>query len=210
MINFKKTLKRLGVVAIATVALSTAVVPAFAANTDQYIMTREELDHATMADMPVDGSKGNPVMPLSRNTKPLTIPGGKGTLTAKAWHSSPATKSGNTYQWDYQVSATYSGSYKVASIRTTWKGSASLRKSASINLGITDTDVSAGGSSSWQKITTVSKYWENTNGAKESSYRSNMVVAPCRDYRIGTIALVNTARVKLSKDAKPYEIKASC
>lgn len=121
-----------------------------------------------------------------------------------------AETAGNTYQWDYQVSAVYSGKNAVSSIRTTWRGSASLRNSASISLGVSNSGVSAGASSSWQNINTVTKYWENTNGAKESSCRSNMVVTPRKDYRSGTVSIINTARVKLSKDAKPYEISASC
>lgn len=46
-------------------------------------------------------------------------------------------------------------------------------------------------------VKTVEKYWENSNGAKESSWRSNMVVTPRVDDRSRTIGLVNTANVKL-------------
>ncbi|AGZ23051.1 hypothetical protein HO831_01095 [Streptococcus suis] len=140
--------------------------------------------------------------------KKLTIPGGKGTLTSNAWRSTSATSSGNTYQWDYQVSAVYSGNKTVESIKTSWYGGASLRNSGSISLGVSNSGATVGASSSWQYITTPVKYWENTNGAKSSDYRSNLVVSPSRDYRSGTISLTNTARVKLKGDPKPYEVSA--
>ena len=194
---------------LASILCLTPTASVLAAEIGEPIMTQEELENATVADPPADESQNSP-MPRTQNSKSYTIPGGKGTLTSNAWRSTVASSPGNTYQRDYQVSAVYSGNYAVSSIRTTWKGSASLRNSASIDLGISDSGASAGGGSSWQKVNTVTKYWENTNGAKESSYRSNMVVSPQKDYRSNTIAITNTARVKLSKDAKPYEITASC
>ena len=179
-----------------------------AAEMNSPIITREELDSATPADELTDGATG--IMPRSADSKSYTIPGGQGTLTSNAWRSTTPDLSGNTYQWDYQVSAVYTGSKTVSSIRTTWKGSASLKNSASISLGISGSGANAGGSSAWQNVSTVAKYWENSNGAKESSYRSNMVVTPRADYRSGTISITNTARVVLKGDAKPYEITASC
>ncbi|MDY4560810.1 MAG: hypothetical protein SO435_03760 [Peptostreptococcus porci] len=140
--------------------------------------------------------------------KKLTIPGGQGTLTSNAWRSTNATSSGNTYQWDYQVSAVYSGNKAVESIKTSWYGGASLRNSGSISLGVSNSGATVGSSSSWQYITTPVKYWENTNGAKSSDYRSNLVVSPSKDYRSGTISLTNTARVKLKGNPKPYEVSA--
>jgi len=140
--------------------------------------------------------------------KILTIPGSQGTLTSNAWRSTSETASGNTYQWEYQVSAVYSGSKTVERIRTTWQGSASLRNSASITLGISGSGFNAGSSSSWSTVNTVAKYWENSNGAKTSDWRSNMVVTPSVDYRSNTISITNTALVKLSGDAKTYEITA--
>lgn len=136
-----------------------------------------------------------------------TIPGGKGTLTSNAWRSSVGSEVGHTLQWDYQVSAVYSGNYQVESIRTTWQGSASLRNSASISLGLGDT-VQIGASSSWANCNTVTKYYENSNGAKSSDYGSNMIVTPAIDYRWGTISIINTAKVKLKGDPKPYSISA--
>ncbi|MDU7471390.1 MAG: hypothetical protein E7K67_01990 [Peptostreptococcaceae bacterium] len=146
----------------------------------------------------------------TKDSKELTIPGGQGTLTSNAWRSTTGTNSGNTIQWDYQVSAVYSGPKQVEKIRTTWQGQASLRNSASISLGIGDDSVSAGGGSSWQTTQTVSKFWENSNGATTSDYGSNMIVTPAIDYRTGTISITNTASVKLKGDPKTYSYSASC
>lgn len=146
-------------------------------------------------------------------SKTKNLPDGSkeyGKLTSNAWRTSgDGEKSGNTLQWDYQVSAVYEGDKTVERIRTTWQGSASLRYSASISLGISDSGVSADASSNWQTVKTFSKYWENDNGAKTSSWRSNMYVTPAKDYRKGTISIANTALVKLSCDARTFEITAS-
>lgn len=194
---------------LAVMLCFTSTVPVSAAETNVPALTQEELENATVADTPADEAQNTP-MPRAKNSKSYTIPGGKGKITSNAWRSSPGKTSGNTCQWDYQVSAVYSGKRAVSSIRTTWRGSASLRNSASLNLGISNSGGSAGAGSSWKTVKTVAKYWENTNGAKEASYRSNMVAAPKKDYRSGTISITNTARVKLVNDKKPYEINASC
>ena len=149
------------------------------------------------------------ITPRTAQAKPFTIPGGQGTLTSNAWRQTNETTSGNTLQWDYQVSAVYSGSKTVESIRTSWYGGASLKNSASISLGVNASGATVSASSSWQYITTPVKYWENSNGAKSSDYRSNMTVSPKADYRSDTISLTNTAKVKLAGDPKPYEITAS-
>ena len=149
----------------------------------------------------------------ANQSKTKNLPDGRkeyGQLISNAWRSSgDGKRSGNTLQWDYQVSAEYKGSKTVERIRTTWQGSASLRNSASISLGVSGSGASAGASSSWQTIKTVSKYWENTNGAKTSCWRSNMYVTPAIDYRSSTISIANTALVKLSCDARTFEITAS-
>lgn len=141
--------------------------------------------------------------------KPLTLPGSLGTLTSNVWRTSgDGYISGNTRQWDYQVSAVYSGNYTVQRIRTTWYAQASLRSSASINLGISGSGVTVGSSSTWQNVRTPSKYWENSNGAKSSSWRSNIVEGPSIHYLSGTIYAVNTASVKLSADTRTFSITA--
>lgn len=151
----------------------------------------------------------NNISTKSSQSRSYNIPGGKGRLTSNAWRTTGnGSISGNTRQWEYQVSAVYSGNNQVERIRTTWYGSASLKNSASISLGISGSGVSVGSSSSWQNAITVSKYWENNNGAKSSSYRSNMIVSPSRDYRSGTISITNTALVKLRGDAKVYQISS--
>lgn len=196
-------------IALANLLCITPTFSVFAEEINVPSLTEEELENATLADTPSEEVNDN-IKTRTKNARSYTIPGGKGTLTSNAWRSSNVISAGNTYQWDYQVSAVYSGNYSVSSIRTTWRGSASLRNSATINLGISNSGGNAGGGSSWQNVNTVSKFWENNNGSKESSYRSNMVVAPKRDYRPNTIYITNTARVKLKGDAKPYEISASC
>lgn len=131
-----------------------------------------------------------------------------GYLYSNAWRSTDETKSGNTYQWDYQVSAEYTGSATVSEIRTTWHGSASLRSGAGMNIGISGTGVNASASSNWQTVTTVDKYWSNTNGAKNASWRSNMIVTPYKDYRANTISIINEAYLKVNGNKKPYTISA--
>lgn len=141
-------------------------------------------------------------------SKPLTIPGGQGKLTSNVWRSTSPTSSGNTYQWDWQVSAVYSGSKTVQRVRASWKSTASLRSSASISMGVSADGANAGGGSSWQSVSTKEKYWENSNGSKSSDWRSNIVIGPKKDYRSGTIVTTNKAQVKLSSDPKTYEISA--
>lgn len=118
-----------------------------------------------------------------------------GTLTSNVWRGNK-TKSGNTIQWDYQVSAVYKGNYTVKEIRTTWYSQASLKSSASISIGVGDS-VSASSSSSYQTVSTGKAYWSNTNGAKSASYRSNIAIGPKKYYKSNTICTFNTAKVTL-------------
>lgn len=144
----------------------------------------------------------------SSQGKVLTIPHGRGTLTSNTYRQTIGTKSGNTYQWDYLVSAVYKGNVRVLEIRTTWYATASLRNNASINLGISKSGGSVGFGSSWQTARTPTKYWSNTNGAKRADYRSNIVVAPAIDYRTNSISITNTASVLLEGDPKTYSISS--
>jgi hypothetical protein len=116
--------------------------------------------------------------------RPLNIPGGQGTVTSNAWRTTGnGSISGNTRQWEYQVSAVYAG--------------------------INGSDVSVGSGSSWDNISTNPKYWENSNGTKSSSWRSNIIVAPQQYYLKDTIYIANTALVKLSSDTRTFQITAS-
>jgi hypothetical protein len=145
----------------------------------------------------------------ANQSKPKNVQGG--TLYSNVWRSNNPSKSGTTYQWDYQVSAKYVGNVKVQEIRTTWRVSASLRSGSSISMGLgggATVSATAGTSSSWQTVSTASRYWSNTNGAKESSWRSNAIVAPRTDYRKNTFSVINEARVKLKGNKKPYTISA--
>ena len=149
------------------------------------------------------------IKPLTSQGNVLTIPGGEGTLTSNCWRQTTATVSGNTLQWSWQVSAVYSGSKTVESIKTQWYSSASLRNSASISMGISGDGASASISSTWQVISTAQKYWNNTNGATESDYIGNIAIGPSSDYMSNSICTYNTASVKLSGDPKVYSITAS-
>lgn len=151
------------------------------------------------------GAKSVPILARQvSQAKPLNLPGGMGKITSNTWRSGESY-SGNTVQWNYQVSAVYSGSKDVQRIRTTWTGSASMRNGGSLSLGLSTTGVTVGGSSSWQSVSQTG-YWENTKGQKTSSWRSNLVVSPSRDYRDGTVAVTNTALVKLKVDARTFSV----
>lgn len=189
------------------VSLVLALIMICSLSVTAFAQTPEPATGGTPAS--ADENMYNGITPRTAQAKPFTIPGGQGTLTANAWRQTNETTSGNTLQWDYQVSAVYSGSKTVESIRTSWYGGASLKNSASISLGVNASGATVSASSSWQYITTPVKYWENSNGAKSSDYRSNMTVSPKADYRADTISLTNTAKVKLAGDPKPYEITAS-
>lgn len=193
-------MKRFASLILALIMICSLSVTAFA-------QTPEPATGGTSAS--ADENMYTGITPRTAQAKPFTIPGGQGTLTSNAWRQTNETTSGNTLQWDYQVSAVYSGSKTVESIRTSWYGGASLKNSASISLGVNASGATVSASSSWQYITTPVKYWENSNGAKSSDYRSNMTVSPKADYRSDTISLTNTAKVKLAGDPKPYEITAS-
>ncbi|MBP3222372.1 MAG: hypothetical protein J6M18_00385 [Actinomycetaceae bacterium] len=110
-------------------------------------------------------------------------------------------------KWNYQVAAKYRGSSKVQYIKTQWVCSASVRNSATVSAGISSKGINGSYSSSWRTVKHGS-YWLNTKGQKEASYRSNCVVSPFRDYRSGTIAVKNTAIVKLKGDAAPRSISS--
>jgi len=138
---------------------------------------------------------------------PLSTP--YGTLTSDAWRmSGDGWVSGNTRQWNYQVTASVGGSQSVEQIKSTWTGGASLRNSANFSVSAGMDSVSVGGGSSWQ-YTSQTKYWLNTNGSRTATYTSNMIATPSDDYRSGSISLANTAFVKFSGDARNWQITAS-
>ncbi|WP_379001058.1 hypothetical protein [Metabacillus niabensis] len=131
-----------------------------------------------------------------------------GKLTSNAWRS-PLTTSGNTYQFNYQTSAIYSGNKSVDWIKTTWEACASLRNSASMSIGISVDGASASSSSSWQNVC-KSAYWQNSNGAKGAySNRRNAVIKPRIDYKGSSVSIQNEAKVKIKGDARSWSINAS-
>lgn len=129
-----------------------------------------------------------------------------GRLESHVWRDNGKI-SGNTYQWSYQVAAKYFGNNQVSVIKTSWTISCSMRSGGNFSIGVNSGGVSAGSGSAWQTLS-KSAYWENSNGAKESSFKSNIVVSPAIDYRSGTISVINEARVTLVGDAKPYIVSA--
>jgi hypothetical protein len=142
-----------------------------------------------------------------KNSRNMPTP--YGTLTSNAWHECcGGTPSGNTIQWDYQVSATIGGSQSVRFIKTEWTGGASLRNGANWSVSAGNSGISVGYGSTWQYVSQT-KHWTNDNGTRSSSYRTNMVASPKRDYRENSVTLVNTASVQLKGDAKVYMITAS-
>lgn len=138
--------------------------------------------------------------------------GKNGKLTVNVWRQTSPTESGNTLQWDYQVSSTYSGKKAVKEIKTAWRCSADLRKSASLSLSLSIGDsISASASKSWQTKSTKMHYWSNTNGAKTSSYRSNVCIGPKKNYEKDSICTYNTGSVqlKVAKTIYKYNFTAS-
>ena len=120
-------MKRFASLVLALIMICSLSVTAFA-------QTPEPATGGTSAS--ADENMYTGITPRTAQAKPFTIPGGQGTLTSNAWRQTNETTSGNTLQWDYQVSAVYSGSKTVESIRTSWYGGASLKNSASISLGV--------------------------------------------------------------------------
>ncbi|MGL5972624.1 MAG: hypothetical protein ACRCZK_02745 [Oscillospiraceae bacterium] len=140
--------------------------------------------------------------------KTYNLPHGLGRLEAHVWVQTVGKNSGNTIQWDYQVAAKYVGNRKVNMIRIDWQGGASLRKSASIDVNAIGAISSVGVSSSWQNVKTPNRYWINSNGSKESSWRSNMIIAPRKDYRSSTRSMIAKARVNVNGSNQTFEINA--
>jgi hypothetical protein len=142
--------------------------------------------------------------------KALILPGDKGRLEARVWRQTGnGTVSGNTLQWDYKVTAYYSGTKAVDWIQVNWYGGASLRNSASVSIGIGRDGASVGASSSWQQGRTETLHWTNSRGQHISDYSQTMVVAPRQDYQSDSIYTVSVAKVKLIGDAKVYATTAS-
>ena len=140
----------------------------------------------------------------------LLLPNSKGRLEARVWRQTGnGTVSGNTLQWDYKVTAYYSGTKTVDWIQVNWYGGASFRNSASISIGIGRDSASVGSSSSWQQGRTETLHWTNTQGQHISDYSQTMVVAPRQDYQSDSIYTVVVAKVKLIGDAKVYATSAS-
>ena len=139
----------------------------------------------------------------------MNIPGNAGTITSNVWRHTQPLQTGNNLNWGYQVSAVYTGTRAVERIRTTWVVSSTMRKSARITVGVSNDGWRASSSSNWQTVRSAPRFWQNSNGAKTSSWRSNIIITPRQDYRSGSLAVTNTALVKLRTDARTFEISAA-
>jgi hypothetical protein len=135
-----------------------------------------------------------------------SVPGG-GTLTSNAWRGSQQT-SGDTYKWDYQVSAVYNGKQKVTKVQTIWTVGACMSNSSSFTIGVQADGFTVGSGSSWT-CGSVTAHWTNTNGATTSSWRSTAVAAPAKYYKSGSIWEKNVARVWTLHYKQPKEVVAS-
>lgn len=141
-----------------------------------------------------------------KDSRPHSVPGG-GTLMSNVWHSIRST-SGNTYRWDYQVSAVYTGSQRVTYIRTMWTVGSCMKNGSSFTIGVSKDGFSIGSGSSWT-CGAVTAHWTNTNGAKTASWRSTAVAAPAKYYQSDSIWARNVARVYTSGYKKPTDVTAS-
>ena len=176
----------------------------------------EKLDHSEEieADEELNKYDANSVLMNTRGSqeKTYTIPGGKGTLISNVWLQEIGTISGATRQWDYQSSAKYKGNKKVHGIKTAWTIHATMRNCSTLSVtlksGEEGGEFSASKSSEWQNIKTREFYFLNTKGQKESSYRSNFIITPWWDYKLGSCSIINRASLVLENDKKIYRIQA--
>lgn len=139
------------------------------------------------------------------------LPSNYGKLYVRVWRGD-GKESGNTRKWDYLVSAKYlrrKKKVRVKSIRISWQGGASLRNGASISLGISDSGVSVGAYEKWTYVKTKVKYWINTKGQNNASYRSNLVAAPSQDYKRWSVWLINTGKLRIKGDKRSWEYSAA-
>ena len=141
----------------------------------------------------------------------------EGGIWCNVWRENNGHVSGNSIQWEYQVAAKYEespthyppGTSKVLSIKTEWWGAAALRMSASISIGVGAGEFSAGLGESWDAVETTKRYWENTLGQTDASYRDTVVVGPREFYMPDSLFLANRATVKVSLNPS-YPYPSTC
>ena len=196
-------------------------------NEDMYDVNGVEYDYSIIPEF--DENTGLPLLvggtrvysdnnddsnvPVTRTCqeKPLNLPDGFGKLWSNTWRSRFGKIEGHTIQWDYLTRAKYEGNKKVFAIRTTWTSSATLKNSASMSVaasGGDTTSVEAGGSSSWQSITSGKRYLMNTKGQKEAFVRGNVVIGPEKHYDRGTFFVTSTASIAFKRNGIVYRISS--
>lgn len=158
-----KKLRKLLSVALTVVMLCATSITVFAA---------EDPTPAAPNDSLSDVQYPTPRASLSKTIKTDT----GGTLTANVWLSSIFSND----LIDYQVSAQYNKTDHT-NIRTEWYctvESESLTHSVTVTLNVTSpgVSVSATTSSTTTMATTPHKYYENTKGQQDASYRSNIAL----------------------------------
>lgn len=114
-------------------------------------------------------------------------------------------------EWDYTGRASIKNSPNSGTLKLTIKGQASLRKSASISIGVGVDSVSASVSSSWEIVSSTysqTKSVTKKSAEQSTSDTSNLIVAPRADYNNNTACITVTASIKYSNSSKTYKINA--
>ena len=134
-----------------------------------------------------------------------------GTLIAYAAFDRFGSHMSNGMEWDYTGRASIKNSPNSGTLKLTIKGQASLRKSASISIGVGVDSVSASVSSSWEIVSSTysqTKSVTKKSAEQSTSDTSNLIVAPREDYNNNTACITVTASIKYSNSSKTYKINA--
>lgn len=146
----------------------------------------------------------------TKTTKTLDI-NRKCTLTAYAAFDTFGHKMSNGKEWNYKASVWVTNSPKKGTLKLVVTGQATVKTSASVSLGLSESGVSAGSSSSWTTVSDTcsqSVSISKQSSKQETSVTSNLVVTPKKYYKTNTACIVVQARVKFSGSKRVYFISA--
>ncbi len=132
-------------------------------------------------------------------------------LTAYAAFDTFGHNISNGKEWNYKASASISKSPKSGTLALTVTGMATVKTSGSMSLGVSDSGVSAGGSSSWKKVSeqyTQKKSIKKSSKKQTTTTKSNLIVTPRKYYKTNTACILAEARVRFTNSRKVYRIKA--
>ncbi|MGR6546655.1 hypothetical protein [Paenibacillus tundrae] len=136
----------------------------------------------------------------------------KGKLYSHAERQRFGESNGNVKTYRYYIYSKYEGNATVESISSEWYTTAKLRSSATLtlstSLGVKDSSISAGSSSTWQNVKSPTKTWTNSNGAKTTYEQSNFAVSPLTDLSGNDVSIVHTSKAKLKGDARIYSLQS--